>query len=126
MSNWLEWFRAIYPVLVTLVSLAGLGLFLWLATKFVSRKDNDKAKAAADSRFALLEESRTNHETRLQLLEEHVDSSPTRQELHDEIGGLSARMSAVETGLKAIGKQLDTTNNYLHTLIEKAMPGKSR
>jgi chromosome segregation ATPase len=125
-GTWLEWVRAIYPIVVMLVSLAGLGIFLWLATQFVTRRDSDKAKATADNRLAILEEHRASHETRLKLLEEHVDASPTRQELHDEISELAARMSSVETGLKSIGKQLDTTNNYLHTLIEKAMPGGGR
>jgi hypothetical protein len=57
------------------------------------------------------------------MLEDHVEASPTRQELHDEMSALTARVAAVETGLKGIGRQLDTTNRYLHTLIDKAMPG---
>jgi Protein of unknown function (DUF2730) len=119
MSSWLEWFRALYPVVVTLVSLAGLGIFLWLASKFVTKADQDKAL----NRVAVLEAHRSDHETRLKLLEELIEASPTRQELHNEISDLSERMSAVEAGLKSIGKQLGTTNNLLQTLLENAIQG---
>jgi hypothetical protein len=110
--NWLEWFRAIYPLVVTLVSLAGLGVVLWLGTKFAAKTTVDKlAKDQAD------------HETRIQLLEDHNTASPTRAELHEELSGLAARMAGVESALKGFSKQIDTTNSYLHTVIEKALGG---
>jgi hypothetical protein len=110
--SWLDWFRAVYPVFVTLVSLAGLGSVLFLGTKFAAKTTVDGlAKAQAD------------HETRLQLLEEFTEAAPTRQDLQDELSKLGARMTGVESGMKGIGKQLDTTNNYLHTLIEKSIGG---
>jgi uncharacterized protein YlxW (UPF0749 family) len=123
MSSWLEWFRALYPVVVTLVSLAGLGIFLWLASKFVTKVDHEQAKTKADTKFSVLETYRIDHETRLKLLEELVEASPTRQELHNEISDLAERMSAVEAGMKSIGKQLGTTNNLLQTLLENAIQG---
>jgi Protein of unknown function (DUF2730) len=110
--GWLDWFRAVYPVFVTLVSLAGLGCVLFLGTKFA-------AKTTVDG----LAKTQAEHETRLQLLEDHSEASPTRQELHDEVAKLAGRMTGVESGMKGIGKQLDTTNNYLHTLIEKSIGG---
>lgn len=109
-ASWLEWFRALYPAIVTLVSLAGLGVLLWLGTQFASK-----------SKVDLLDKTSADHETRLQLLEEAVEQSPTKQELHDEISGLKANMAAAMARLDAIGTQLKTTNDYLHTLIDKAM-----
>jgi hypothetical protein len=112
--TWLEWFRAIYPVFVTLISLAGLGCVLWLGTKFA-------AKATVEQ----LAKDQADHETRIQLLEEHNASSPTRAELHEEISVLATKMAGIESALKGLGKQVDTTNSYLHTVIEKALGGKS-
>jgi hypothetical protein len=106
----LDWFRAVYPVIVSVVSLAGFGLVLFLGTKFASKSQVEK-----------IGEAITNHHTRLELLEAHLDADPTRQQLHEEIGALAERMSAVETGVKGIGRQLDTANNYLHTLIGSAV-----
>jgi hypothetical protein len=107
---WLDWFKAIYPVFVTLVSLAGLGCVLWLGTKFASKTEVKD-----------LEQSRENHETRIKLLEAHNEASPTRAELHEELSDLSARMSGVESELRGVGVQIATANLYLHTLIEKGV-----
>jgi hypothetical protein len=111
-TSWLEWFRAIYPVFVTLVSLAGLGCVLWLGTKFASKVTVEKHG-----------QSLSDHETRIELLEAHNEASPTRAELHDELTNLASRMSGMESALKGVGKQIDTTNTYLHTVIEKALGG---
>jgi hypothetical protein len=111
-TTWLEWFRAVYPVIITLVSLAGLGVVLWLGTKFAAKTTVDK-----------LSEGQASHETRIQLLEEHNIASPTRAELHEEMSGLGQRMAGVESALKGFSKQIDTTNSYLHTVIEKALGG---
>lgn len=114
-ASWLEWFRALYPAIVTLLSLAGLGVLLWLGTKFASKSKVDQLdKASAD------------HETRLQLLEDAIEQSPTKQELHDEISGLKANMASAMAKIDAIGQQLKTTNDYLHTLIDKAMSSGGR
>jgi chromosome segregation ATPase len=123
MSSWLEWFRALYPVVVTLVSLSGLGVFLWLASKFVTKADHKLDQEKASQRIFFLEKLRSEHETRLSLLEEMAKASPTRQELHTEIADLSERMSSVEAGLRSIGKQLGTTNNLLQTLLDNAIQG---
>lgn len=114
-ASWLEWFRTLYPALVTLVSLAGLCILLWLGTKFAS-------KAAVDR----LDKTSADHETRLQLLEEAVEQSPTKQELHEEISGLKTNMAAAMAKIDAIGDQLKTTNDYLHTLIDRAMGAGGR
>lgn len=109
-GNWLEWFRAVYPVIVSIISLAGFGGVLWLGTKFAAKTQVERID------LKLIE-----HHTRLALLEDHIEAAPTRQQLHEEIGGLAERMSALETGIKGMGRQLDTANNYLHSLIGNAM-----
>lgn len=114
-ANWLEWFRTLYPAVATLASFAGIGVFLWFGTKFAPKTSFDKlVKDTAD------------HETRLQLLEEAVEQSPTKQELHDEISGLKANMASAMAKIDAIGTQLKTTNDYLHTLIDRAMGNGAR
>jgi hypothetical protein len=114
-TSWLEWVRTLYPAVVTLVSLAGLCILLWLGTKFASKATVDR-----------LHTTSIDHETRLQLLEETVEQSPTKQELHEEISGLKSNMAAAMAKIDAIGTQLKTTNDYLHTLIDKAMGNGGR
>jgi len=126
MASWLEWFRALYPVIVTLISLAGLGAFLWLASKFVTKAEYEKANASSGSKVVTLEARGNDHETRIKLLEEHIESSPTRQELHDEVQALARQISGMDSRLDGITSQLKTTNSYLHTLIDKALPSAGR
>ena len=114
-GSWLEWFRAVYPVIVTLFSLAGFACVLWLGSKFASKNAVDK-----------IADTVAEHKTRLALIEGHIESAPTRQDLHDEISGLGERLSAVETGVKGMNKQLDTANDYLHTLIGTALGGRQK
>lgn len=114
-ASWLEWFRALYPAIVTLVSLAGLGVLLWLGTQFASKTKVDQ-----------LDKVTGDHETRLQLLEEAQQQSPTKQELHDEISGVKATLAAVVAKIDGLTAQHKTTNDYLHTLIDKAMGNGGR
>lgn len=111
--SWLEWFRATYPVLVTIVSLGALACVLWLGTKF-----------AAKSTVEELARDRAMHETRLQLLEEANAAHPTRAQLSVEIMEMSGKIASINSALKGVGKQIDTTNSYLHTVIERALGGK--
>jgi len=106
----LEWFRSLYPAFVTLASLAGLGVVLWLGTKFASKTTVDQ-----------LGKTSTDHETRIRLLEEAVEQSPTRQELHDEISDLKADVAKSMAKIDGVSKQLATTNDYLHMLVGKAI-----
>lgn len=114
-ASWLEWFRALYPAIVTLVSLAGLGVLLWLGTKFASKSKVDQ-----------LDRTSADHETRLRLVEEAIEQSPTKQELHDELSELKANVAQAMAMITGVSTQLKTTNQYLHTVIDKAMNAGGR
>ncbi len=126
-STFLEWLRAIYPVLVTLISLAGFVLVLWLGTKFASKKDVEQINAKLDglaSKKSVTELCGVvdSHDKKVALLEQSINAEPTRQQLHDELSVLASRMSGLEQGVRGMGDQLRTTNQYLHTIIEKSVP----
>lgn len=109
-SSWLDWFRASYPVFVSLFSLVGVCATLWLGARFTAKGDHVAlAKRVSDL------------ETRFAVLEEHAETSPTRSELRDEIGALAERLSAVEASIAGIAKQLEMTNTYLHSLINSGL-----
>ncbi len=107
---WLDWFRAVYPAFVSLLSLGGFCATLWLGTRFAAKGDH----AALAARVADLE-------TRCAVLEEHSETSPTRSELRDEIASMAERVSAMEASIAGFARQLETTNTYLHSLINSGL-----
>jgi Protein of unknown function (DUF2730) len=108
--SWLDWFRTAYPVVISLISLSGVCATLWLGTRFAAKGDHAQLAARV-----------TSLETRFAVLEEQCETSPTRGELRDEIGSLAERVSAMEASIAGFAKQLETTNSYLHSLINSGL-----
>ena len=139
---WLEYVRTLWPIaLVITVFLAGV-FALWLRSGFATKLAFDALtktvgdcatkESMSDLTTALAKNTadhqndRIDHDLRLQRLEELIETAPTRQELQKDIAALGSRMSGIEKGFDGFSKQLSTTNDYLHTLIEKAIPGAKR
>jgi Protein of unknown function (DUF2730) len=119
---WLEYVRALWPVVVG-ISLFFSGIVgLWLSSKFVAKPSLDAISTKLDAAKLIA----ADHSARLLHLEESFQSAPTRQELQDDISNLSARLSALEAGQRGIEAQLKTTNNYLHTLVENGLKAGGR
>ncbi len=114
-SSWLDWFRALYPVALTLFGVVGSCVFLWLIKNFVTLTEH--AKVA---------EKVSGHGTRLTLLEDKIEASPTRQSLHDEIGDLGERMASVESSVKGLSKQSATIHDYVKMLVDNSMRAGSK
>lgn len=121
--TWLEWFRAVYPVILTLISAVGFVAILWLSSKYLTRVKYDADGALHDEKHQLISRTLEKHETRLAVLEEHAEASPTRQELQDDIAQIAQRMSGVEASVRGMSSELRSTNQLIHTLIDKAIPG---
>lgn len=110
-ASLIEWFRAAWPVIASLASILSILGMAWLSTKFAPLNKHEALVRTVD-----------DHTTRLRVLEEHLEASPTRQELQEDISELGERMSGVEAGLRGMTGELRSTNQLIHTLIDKAIP----
>lgn len=111
---WLEYIRTFGTPFIALCGLFGSGFALWVNSRTASKGDFGLLQVKDSEQGAKI----VALEVRLKSLEETLQSAPTRHELQTDISRLSARMSGVESGLAGISKQQDTTNNYLHTIVE--------
>ena len=114
---WLEYVRALWPVVVALSLLISSVFVLWLSSRYVTKAVVDGVTA----KLVSFELDLGKHDVRIRQLEDQFASAPTRQELQDDISRLSAEMEGVKTGQLGIQNQLKTTNDYLHTLIENGL-----
>lgn len=114
---WTDYLRATWPVIAAAVGLIITGAVLALGTRFASIGAFNKLK----SRLVALEGHRANHDARIVRLEEIAVTSPTRQELQDDIGSLSERMRGVEAQVSGLNARFETLNDYLQMLIERGL-----
>lgn len=108
--HWTELVRALWPVLALVGGLILTSVMLALTTRFATVV----ALKGLDFRVSKLEEFRTAQEATLSVL-------PTRQQLGEAIGELGERVAGLESKMEGVGGQLNTTNTYLHTLIERGL-----
>lgn len=121
-AGWLEYVKVFWPIMGGVAALLTLFGVLWLRTKFTPLEDHRLVSA----KVAALETSSAAHEERLKAVEGHAHQAPTRQELQDDIAKLAERMAGMEAGLKGVGKELQTHNSYLHSLIEQGLKGAGK
>lgn len=117
--GWVEYVKALWPVIVVVAGLILTGLLLGLATRFTTVK----AFAAQQLTVADHAGKIVDHETRLRLLEQDCDAKPSRQDLGEEVAELGERMRGVEVGISGLSSQANTTNTYLQTLIQRGLSG---
>lgn len=113
---WLDYVRVGWPILSALSAFLLLVLVLWLRTKFTPIDEHQRSC----HRLTDLEAKALLQGARLDRHETLITQAPSRQALQDDISDLSSRMSGVETGLRGIGRQLDSQNNYLRDLIDRS------
>lgn len=114
-----DWIRTFWPIIVVFATMLVAAVMTGLATRFVKVP----AFNGLIERVGKLETGCQGHEMRLQSLERSAEKSPTPMELQEDIAELAERMKGVETGLTGIDGRLETTNTYLHTLIERGLKG---
>lgn len=111
---WLDYVKALWPVVVGLSALLSSVVVLWLSSRYATLKSHGD-----------LVEKVSKHGDRITKVEELCAQTPTRQELQEDIAELGERMSAVETqvtsGFEGMRDQQRTTNDYLHLIIEKGL-----
>jgi ABC-type uncharacterized transport system fused permease/ATPase subunit len=130
LERWFEWFDVIYRVCVILIPFLVAAAVLWLRANFI-----------AISRFAQVEEDVTNLggemsliKLQIQQLADNDQEPPTRLTLLEQLSALTERLSRLEAAnesdrrmalqqFHALERQLSTNNQYLHTIVDKMMPG---
>jgi hypothetical protein len=111
---WLEYIQTFSTPFIALCGLCASVIALWVSSRTASKADLARLEVKVSEAGA----STIGHGSRIKHLEDAFQSAPTRHELQTDISRLAARMSGVEAGQLGISKQLDTTNTYLHTLVE--------
>lgn len=117
--DWLYLINTFWPIVVFIGTLAVGGFTYWLKSSVPTKAAHDALSEKVDTHALSL----AKQNQRIEQVEAHIESAPTRQDLQESISGLSERVSAMEEGQNGIIRQLTTMNNYLHTIIEKSIPG---
>jgi chromosome segregation ATPase len=125
--SWWQIIQVIWPIAATLTPLILLGGFAWLKTKFPSRADlkehETELKAVANVVSGLVTRMSTN-ENRIENVVRDLEREPTRAGLANSISDVRDRLGQVEASVRAMHHQLETQNDYLHTLVQQGL-GKS-
>ena len=118
---WLDTIRELWPVITALAGIAVVIATLWLRSKFTPIEDH----RGLAKRVGALETHASGIDERVKHAEALLTQAPTRQELQEDIAALGARMTGVEAridmGFDSINTRLATTNDYLHSLIERGL-----
>ncbi len=118
---WLDTIRELWPLITALAGIAVVIATLWLRSKFTPIEDH----RAVVKRVGVLETHASGIDERVKHAEALLNQAPTRQELQEDIATLGARMTGVEAridmGFDSINTRLATTNDYLHSLIERGL-----
>lgn len=130
MSWLLELIRTLWPIAVVLTPIIlGAGI-LWLKSQFPTKIELKNAETAIlakiethERRLAEGSGKLADLDKRVALVEDDCDSSPSKQDLNQLYAALAGRTSGVETALRGLEKALNTQNDYVHTLIERAIKG---
>lgn len=129
-DNWFSWFNVIYQLSVVAIPIVAAAGALWLRANYPSRQDFDRLSAVISG----VAERATAIETRISHLEADDQQPPTRLSLMGEMAELSERLGrieatnesdrrTVERHFAALEGQMRTLNQYLHTLVERAVQG---
>ncbi|MCC7097248.1 MAG: hypothetical protein IT472_08725 [Thermomonas sp.] len=129
-DNWFSWFTVVYQLSVVAIPIAIAVGTLWLRANYPSRQDFERLSASITG----VADRATAIETRLSHLEADDNQPPTRLTLMEEMAGLSSRLAGLEATIEsdrrtverhftALEAQMRTLNQYLHTLVERAVQG---
>lgn len=122
--SWLEILQTLWPIASTLTPVIMLGGFAWLQTKFPSQADLKEHKVdllALNDRVSSVMTRMTTSEGRIENIIRDLEREPTRADLSSSIADLRERMGRVESSVDSVRDQLETQNEYLHTLIQQGM-----
>lgn len=125
--SWLQILQTVWPIASAITPVIMLGGFAWLQTKFPSQADLKEHKVdllALNDRVSSVMTRMTTSEGRIENIIRDLEREPTRADLSSSIADLRERMGRVESSVDSVRDQLETQNEYLHTLIEQGMTKK--
>jgi hypothetical protein len=126
--GWWELLRALWPVFLVLASLTVCAIVLQLKSMFATReahRDHDDRLIVVET-FVIEQKTAlgilpTRQELGEQITRQTEKITDTREELVEQLGEQSERIAGLEAGVKGLDRRLETTNTYLHTLIERGI-----
>lgn len=125
--SWLQILQTVWPIASAITPVIMLGGFAWLQTKFPSQADLKEHKVdllALNDRVSTVMTRMTTSESRIENILRDLEREPTRADLSSSIADLRERMGRVESSVDSVRDQLETQNEYLHTLIQQGMAKK--
>lgn len=125
--SWLQILQTVWPIASAITPVIMLGGFAWLQTKFPSQADLKEHKVdllALNDRVSSVMTRMTTSEGRIENILRDLEREPTRADLSSSIADLRERMGRVESSVDSVRDQLETQNEYLHTLIQQGMAKK--
>lgn len=125
--SWLQILQTVWPIASAITPVIMLGGFAWLQTKFPSQADLKEHKVdllALNDRVSTVMTRMTTSESRIENILRDLEREPTRADLSSSIADLRERMGRVESSVDSVRDQLETQNEYLHTLIQQGMNKK--
>ena len=125
--SWWQIIQTLWPIAATMTPLILLGGFAWLQTKFPSRadlKEHETELRDLTEQVSGLVTRITTNENRIDNVVRDLEREPTRASLANSISDIRDRLGSVESSVRAMQHQLETQNDYLHTLVQQGL-GKS-
>lgn len=122
--SWLQILQTVWPIASAITPVIMLGGFAWLQTKFPSQADLKEHKVdllALNERVSSVMTRMTTSEGRIENILRDLERAPTRSDLSSSIADVRERMGRVESSVDSVRDQLETQNEYLHTLIQQGM-----
>ena len=142
--SWAEFVRTYWPIASFLTPFMLAGGFAWLKTQFPAKTEVEKNREdirtcreqfrvevgqidqarksdiAELARLAQTMDARqVGMEHQLKALTKEFDTAPSKLELSKDIGKVAERVGSLESSVNSLVRQLETHNQYLHTLLEK-------
>jgi hypothetical protein len=130
--SWFQLWTICWQVAMFVTPIFMAAFALWMRSQFVTKTDAtaernriDGAMAASktlgDTRYESLKDKSADHEGRIKTLEKSGEEPPTRHSLNNEITKLIGVVGRLESAVSGLASQAQTTQTYLHTLVERGL-----
>lgn len=130
--TWVQIFDIVWKICVVITPVLMGACVLWLKSQFQTKGEASAERNRVDARFDTeklrleteikrIDARGADHETRLQLQERNAQEPPSRHELAAKVERVLTTQAGLERAVGGMSDQLKTTNDYLHTLIERGL-----
>lgn len=125
------WFAIVWLIAAIVTPLFVVIGVLWLRRAFVTGAElkvlelsieAESARiSAVDEEVCRIDRRLLSVEGRCGAIEERAGEPPSRTDLSKDIGKVAERVRGVEVTVDAVKRMVETSNQYLHTIIEQGM-----